>query len=518
MAKPGADTIVTQKHRRAFSQRGGPVPGNIVRYAGSNEAYLMIDDDENPITGGRDAIRIHSIHRRGSGAFDLIGESASPPDFPTATLTFLHKHGGVPWTDADSGCYHNFYEVVGNCKRPDDPINGWTDYVKIYSWGRGNSKGDQGNTTQEDDNASSTQVEFTFNVIYKIGTLLFGEKAAPEVEREIVDLVYGSSIDCGACGPADDGTKRIYAITKSSGAASPGTPAELIYTTDGGTIWSQQNITGLGGTVDPTGIDIAGNTLIVLDTAGNGYWFSEINTLTGVPGSWTNVTTGFVASKQPNDLYVVGPNEIYFAANGGYVYKCTDVPSGVTAIESGNVNTTNYLRIHGLDDTILVTGESGKIVKSDNSGATWANVTTSPTSASVRATLVLDAYRFWIGTSGGKIYRSIDGGETWTEETIPGGTHTVIDDIVAASDEVLHISTRVSTTARLVTTWYGGNQWASSAVTTQRINSFPTATRFNRIAVPRDVIPAVAGGNIALGGLSGGGTDGTLALGITNRV
>jgi photosystem II stability/assembly factor-like uncharacterized protein len=365
-----------------------------------------------------------------------------------------------------------------------------------------------------------TAVEFTFSSIYKIGALNFGSVAAPEVEREVVDVVFGSTIDCGACGPGDDGTKRIYAVTKSSGAASPGTPAEVVYSVDGGLTWSQQNITGLGGTVDPTGIDIAGAYLIVLDTAGNGYWFADLNPLTGVPSNWTNVTTGFVASKQPNDLYVAGTNEVYFAGEGGYIYKSTDIPSGVTAINAGSATTNDLVRIHGLDETIVAVGESGAIVKSANRGATWATTTTTPTSATVRAVLVLDDYRFWIGTSGGKVYYSLNSGETWTEQGLPGGTtNVVIDDIVAATDEVLHIAARTSTpTARLLTSWVGGERWASSADVTARVKAFPTASRFNRIAVPRDVDPATASNTIVLGGLSGGGTDGALTLGSAARV
>jgi hypothetical protein len=66
--------------------------------------------------------------------------------------------------------------------------------------------------------------------------------------------------------------------------------------------------------------------------------------------------------------------------------------------------------------------------------------------------------------------------------------------------------------------WNGGQKWASSAVTTQRIQNLPTASRFNRIAVPRTGQPTTDSNTIALGGLSGGGTDGILELGVANRV
>ena len=519
MPKPGFDVVVTQKHRRAFSQRGGPTAANALRYEGADEAYMVFDDDTNPITGGRKPINFHDPRRRAGGAYIKIGENTTAPDFPKSKISFFEKHGGIPWGDFDAGCYNNFYEVVGKCKRPDDFINGWDDFVKIYSYGRADTRNETALTTQESDDSSMTEMEFEFSAIYKIGALLFGEKAAPEVEREVVDLVWAGGIDCGACGPNDNGTNRLYAVTKSSGAASPGTPAEVIYTVDGGATFSQTNITGLGGTVDPTGIALVGNTLVVLDTAGNGYWTSDINVLTGVPGAWTNVTAGFVAAKQPNDLYVAGASEVYFCANGGYIYKSTDIASGVTVLDPGNVNTSNYQRIHGQDDTIVIVGDSGKIVKTNNRGITWANVTLSPTSATVRAILVLDDFRYWIGTSGGFVYYTINGGEFFVLQTLPGGTLTVIDDIVAATDEVIHIVARTSTpTGRLITSWNGGQKWATSAVTTQRIQNLPTASRFNRIAVPLTGQLTTDSNTIALGGLSGGGTDGILELGIANRV
>lgn len=519
MAKPGQDKVVTQHHRRAFTQRGGPSPANPVRYAGANEAYLSFDDSDNPPgRGDIDPIFTPSVRQR--GAYDRIGSSFNAPDAPTVTVSHMLNHGGVPWVDFDMTCPHNYYEAAGVCKRPDDQINGWTDWMKIYSYASATSRTENNQTTAEDnDDASMIDIDYSCDKIYKIGALNFGEKAAPEVEREVVDVVYASSIECGNCGIRNDGTQRIYALTKSSGAGSPGTPAELIYTIDGGATWTQTNISTLGGTTDPTGLEIVGNYVVVLDTAGNGYHFAEINVYTGAPGSWTNVTAGFVASKQPTDIYVISPTEVYFSGNGGYVYKSTDIPSGVTVIEAGNVNTVNYRRITGdLGDTIVIGGESGRVVKSLNRGTTFANVTLSPTSATITAVQCLDAFRYWIGTSGGAVYWTENGGETFTQSTLPGGTHTVVDDIYAATDEVIHISTRVSSTAQLVTTWYGGAVWTSSAVATQRIQNFPTATRFNRIACPRDVDPTTASNYIALGGLSGGGTDGALFIGAVNKV
>ena len=277
-------------------------------------------------------------------------------------------------------------------------------------------------------------------------------------------------------------------------------------------------LSGLGGTADPTGIAVVGNFLIVLDTAGNGYYYAEINPLTGVPGTWTQVTSGFVASKAPNDIYVAGASEVYFAGDGGYIYKATDITAGVTAINAASATTADLQRIHGVDETIVAVGESGAIVVSTNRGATFATATTTPTSATVRAVWVLDAYRWWIGTSGGKVYYTLAAGASWVEQTFSGAV--VIDDIVFATDEVGYVAARTATpAARLHTTYNGGANWSSSATTgNPRILNFPTFSRANRIAVPTDVPNVTAANNVVLGGLSAGGTDGVIFQGIANKV
>lgn len=517
MPKTNPDQVVTQKHRRAWTQRGGARPNNRMRYAGADEQLMEFDDADSPVRGGSEPIRVHDPRRR--GAYANIGSTVEAPDFDSGSISFMTKHGGISWLAGDLSCAQNFYELVGTCRRSDDFLNGWTDFVRVYSGAKANDRSYTGNTAFEDDDGSMTEIEFTYEGgIYDIGGLGFGEQGAVQVEREVVDVVFGSTIDCGNCGVTDDGTGRIYALTKSSGAGSPGTPAEVVYSADGGATWANTNITGLGGTVDPTAIAVVGNFLVVLDTAGNGYYYAELNTLTGVPGTWTQVTSGFVASRQPTDIYVAGSSEIYFSGNGGYIYKSTDITAGVTAINAGAATTANLQRIHGQDETIVAVGDSGAIVVSTNRSATFATAALSPTSATVRALWVLDGYRWWIGTSGGKVYYTLTGGAAWIEQTFGGAA--VIDDIVFATDEVGYIAVRTATpAARLHTTYNGGAAWSSSATAgNPRILNFPTFSRANRIAVPQDVPNVTAANNVILGGLSGGGVDGVLFQGIANKV
>lgn len=511
----GADTIITQKHVRHFIQFGDARPDHVVRFAGQDAQFLKVEGVSMPESGGVDPIYLHNPRR--AGKFDIVGTMVTAPDLPEATLVFLEKHGAVPRQLANIGCI-NVYEHIGACGDLGDRLAGWTDFVLVYANGLITDRdlGDRSAWGDSDDQHEDS-LTARWADLFAVGALSFGEKAGVEVEREVLDIVYGINADCVACDTPEVYTNRIYAVSKSSGSGSPGTPAEVVYTTDGGATWANVNITGLGTTVDPTALDLVGGYAVVVVADDNAYYYAALNVITGVPGTWTKVTSGFVATKWPVDLYVLSPNETFFVGQGGYIYKATDITAGVTAINAGVATTTDLLRIHGQGDVIVAVGESGAVVKSVNRGVTWATTTTTPTSASLRAVAVVTDRIFWVGTSGGKVYYTLNGGESWTEATaIYGDGAVVIDDIVFVNRNVGYIAARTSTpTARLYATWDGGVTWTRQA---QRILNLPTFSRANRVACPTEADSTTASNNVALGGLSGGGTDGTIYLGVANML
>lgn len=514
-SNPNADEIVQQRHIRAFSQRGGAKPGNIMRYAGPDEQYMMFGDVANPRRGSITPIREHDSFTR--NAYRLIGRSQASPDLQTVTATFKRKHGGVTWVVDDLTCPNNFYELAGDCGQPDSFLYGWSDFVAIYSNAVATTTSHKGRKSDVEDNAMTDDVEFTLASFYEIGGMSFGENAQTLVEREVIDTVYASFVECGNCGLDNDGTSRLYSVTKSSGAGSPGIPAEVVWTIDGGSTYSQTNITGLGGTVDPTGIEIFGNFVVVLDTAGNGYHASEVNRFTGAPLSWSNVTTGFTTSNQPNDMFVANSGLMFLCGQNGRIYKVTNVLTGATEIFTGGG--ADLIRISGDGNgTIVAVGESGVVIKSNNNGVTWSAVA-SPTSGTLRAVEVMGPYTFWIGSGTGGIWYTTNGGETWTQFS-PSGVVRV-DDIVFATEEVGYILAGApnATTARLYTTFNAGQDWSSTEVSTNpRLLNWVTFTRGNRLAVPRLVPDSVAARRVAIAGLSGGGTDGILLQGVQRTI
>lgn len=520
-----ADEIITQKHVRNYIQFGGPVPGNVVQFSGQDYQYMKVEGVTMPdAQGAIDPVWMHDPQY--PGKFKLVARKSSPPDLAASTLVITEKHGVLPRHLQQIRCPLNAYDLHGACKDLSDFVNGWSDYVMVYELGLVSGAKDLGNRSAFGDGDDQLQdsLPMTWADIYPVGALSFGEKAANTITLEVMDVVYWSNERCADCGGEDDGTKWIYAVTKSSGS-TPGTAPKMVYTIDGGTTWTTGTVDGLGDTEDPVVIDRVGKYLVIVTkTAGGptlgGYYYSEVNSKTGVPGTWTKVTSGFALTYPPNDMYVLSPREVFFCADGGVIYKSTDIPSGVSVlVNAGEITGSSLKRIHGKNETIIIVGASGACLKSYNRGLTWGNTTTSPVVDTLQALAVVDDDLYWVGTAGGALYKTLNGGETWTSKSFTGSGAGQVRDIIFPTPSVGYFSHDTATpTGRLFATWDGGEDWADSiSGNGPRILSFPTVDRINRIAAPK-VSAGIAANNVAVAGLNGNGSDGILALGIAGRL
>lgn len=513
--KAGADEVITQKHKRAFIQWGGPSPVNKVNYAGQDAQYLAITGVGAPESGGIDPLWVPDPRK--VGAYRLVGRSVSPPDLASATLLMKEKHGAIPRQLQRIGCAFNLYEPTGVCKDLSDFLNGWSDYVLVYSYAEVTDKDLGDRMGWDSDDAIEDSLGLTLADIYPVGAIAFGEEAATQVDLQVVDIVYADNESCGSCGAENDGTKWVYALTGSSGG-SPGLPAEVVYTVDGGATWSQMNITGLTVATTPDAIEVVGSRLVVL--AGGTLYWTDINQDTGVPGStWTAVTTGFVAAHDGNDIYVLSPREVFICGDGGYIYKSTDITAGVSVVNAGDTTTQNLSRIHGdKENAIVAVGAAGAMARSTNRGDTWAAPTVSPIVATLTAVCVQSEKKFWIGSNSGYVYYTVNGGETWVELTFSGYHTGLVRDIVFATEEVGFISHDIAgPVARILATWNGGKDWVLSSTTNPRLKNHPTYDVANRLAVPKSH-SSIAVNNLAIGGLAGNGSDGIILLGIAGRI
>lgn len=512
-----ANEIVTSKHVRNFIQYGGARPNNGVQYSGQDAQYLAVMGVSTPDNGTVNPIWVKDPRR--IGFYRLVGRSRAPANLSTARLMIYEKHGAIPRQLRRNNCELTLYDVVGDCKDLSDFVAGWSDYVLIYSGGLVDAKDLGDRTPFTVDNPLEDGLAITWADIYPMGALAFGAEAAVEITREAVDVVYGSNQQCGDCGPFDDGTNRIYAVNKSSGTGSPGLPSHLVFSTDGGATWTQRNIDGMTVSEDPLAIDIAGDKLVVIGT--DAYFWSQINAFTGVPGTFTKVTTGFVAAKSPRDLYVLNPREVFFVGDGGYIYKSSDVTQGVTTVDAAAATSVALKRISGDgNQTLVAVGATSTVIYSTNRGQTWSTTATSPAAAStLQAVAVLDKLRWWVGSAGGKMFFTLNGGATWTEKTFTGSGGGQVRDIVFANDEVGYMLHDTATPiAYLWATWNGGANWTRSDAGSPRIGGWPVFNIANRIAFPQVSDNGVAVNNVAVAGLAADALDGLVMLGIAGFV
>lgn len=515
MAKLTADTTITQLHIRHFIQFGGAVPGNTVKYAGKAAQYIRVEGLSLPELGGIDPIwRPHPTRRK---QYELVGRSVSPPDLITATVVMAEKHGYIPKQLQKMGCF-NLYDLVGTCEDPSNFIAGWSDYVFVYGDGLVTSKDAGDRSAWDSDDALEDSLDVTFDRAYPVGGISLGDNAQNLVTLEVTDVVYGPGNLCEDCDPDQQATQWIYAITESSGS-TPGTAPRLIYSTDGGTSWVQAAIDGIGDTEDAVAVDIVGGYLLVATKiAGgptlSGYYYSTLNAETGVPGTWTKVTSGFVATALINDVYVLSPQEVFFSCDGGAIFKATDITTGVTnVLPQGTVTGSKLNRIHGDGTVMVVAGASGTVLVSVNRGQTWYTATSAPSGDNLTALAVVTSKIWWIGSGApGRLYYTINAGESWTQVTFSGsGAGTTVEDIVFPTPDVGYFSHDTSDpTGRLFCTWDAGNDWTRSA---PRVLNLPVVDRFNRIAVP-NAHPSIAANNLVLAGLGGNGSDGALVVGV----
>jgi len=507
MASIDRTEIFTQQQTRLFIQPEG---------VGSQPKMFGLDTQYGHIEGASMAQAVGSIDPiwqpdpRRARKYRLVGTQSSPPELPTVSLTFHEKMGGIPWQLKTQNCEFNLYELHGQCRDLSDFNRGWTGYVNIYSGFRLAGPVDLGTrTSAEGDEALTDSVEATGDVIYPAGEMSFGEEASTDIVADVLDVVYGTAIHCKACGAANDGSKFIYAITRAN-VASPSSPAQVIYSTNGGVSWNTSTITGIGTTAEPRYIDIVNNILFV-GTDATSLFYTVLNPDTGIPTTWQSVTLP-VAMR---DVWVASPSAIWFVG-GTAVYKTQDVTMPPALVDNGGSDT--LLRIHGNDAGIIVAvGHNGLIRYSRNGGISWITGT-APAASNLRAVQIADDRLWYVGALNGNLYKSIDFGASWTTVDFPGAGTGAIHDVVAATREIIWVAFVASSIGQLVTTIDGGYSWIGANGGGPRILNWPTISNVHRLAAPVYASHDVAANNLCVAGTAVGGADGVLLTASANVI
>ena len=184
--------------------------------------------------------------------------------------------------------------------------------------------------------------------------------------------------------------------------------------------------------------------------------------------------------------------------------------AGVDVLDAGAATADHLLAVDAISATMAVAvGQNSSIVKTEN-GVNWSLVTP-PTAVGIHynAVAVKNSTEYWIGTSGGELYATYDGGTTWNLEAFPSSSAGVVTDIVFATDSVMYLAHQpyhiATLRGRILRSYNGGQEWT---ILPENEGTMPLSRMINSVAACKYDANLVVGG-----GLADNGTDGILVLG-----
>ncbi len=443
------------------------------------------------------------------GEFQLAGKVQGERSLPTLSVIFRYPADKTSLLErfVRPNCDVDLQIHMGDCQDPGDFNRGWEKILVLpratpTAW----TTDPLGALGPAENVLINETVPFTGEDMYHIHRIIFAEDAAVEVVQEIVDIKICDKVTCGSCGIPSLGCDVVFALTLSAGG-SPGLPAEVIFTQDGGTVWGDTNISTLAANEDPNEFACVGGNMVVISEDSESLHYAPLADILAGTEVWTEVSTGFVAAQGPLSIHSGSPRHTWIVGEGGYVYFSEDPTAGVVVQNAGVATAQDLNAVHGVDiEDVVAVGASNAVILTRNGGDTWAAVT-GPNPGVVLNTVWMRTQDEWfVGDAGGQLWFTRDAGATWTEKTFPGSGAGVIRHIAFANPTVGYMAHDTAANAgRILRTIDGGNSWYVAPESNLVI---PANDRINKVAPCVDNVNVVYGG-----GLADNATDGIIVKG-----
>ena len=316
---------------------------------------------------------------------------------------------------------------------------------------------------------------------YEVAPLTIGRAAESLITNPVADVRICEGISCGDCATENSGCDFAIAVTTGAGG-SPATVPDLIFNlgaNSGGT-WYVYDINTL--TVVANSLDCLGDYVVVVSNAYGGYTYVSKAEFTGlISPTWVGVATGF-AGGAPNWIDSYGSGAFIVGANG-YIYLLTDPTLGVTVLDAGTVALgDNLLHVHAYNEsTAVAVGNNGVVVYTLD-GVTWQDATR-PVGIGVSLNTVWckSETEWWVGSSAGNMYYTLDSGAHWTVKPFSGSNAGSVTDIAFSTESIGYVAHQTAATkGRLLRTYNGGYTWV---VVPEKTGTIPAVDKFNHIAV-----------------------------------
>ena len=403
------------------------------------------------------------------------------------------------------GCGVDAQVHFGKCTDPTD-FNTFTKAVVmegayISDW----STDDLGAMESGERNPVTETGSISSKDVYEILQLAFTQAAASIVTNEVIDVVICDQVACGECDEDSSGCQHIYAVTKQAGG-SPGTPPDIVFTVDGSN-WYADDIDSLGAAEDPSAVACVGDYVVVISNdSGSAHYAlkSEVDDV-DYDETWTEIATGFVGA--PNDCHrAVGGRFLYVVGDSGYIYRTDDITGGVNVLDAGVATTQNLNRVYALSDEFVVAVGNNDTVVYTEDGVSWGTVTGPLAGATLSAVLVQSETVWFVGSTAGNLYYTVDKAANWTAKGFPGSGAGSVYDVVSANMSVLYLAHATTAPAgRILRSYDGGYSWN---ILPEGTGTITANDRINRLAA------CIYDENFVVGvGLADDGADGVIVVG-----
>jgi hypothetical protein len=347
--------------------------------------------------------------------------------------------------------------------------------------------------------------EMSATTYYEVLPLSYVARADNVVTTQVNDVVLVDSASCGSCATESDGCQLYFAVTEKAGG-SAGTMPDILWTPNGGATWYAQDIDTLTTAQDADSVAGVGDYVVAVsgDVIGLNYALIQ-DFKDGIDAAFTQVTTGFVATKFPKHIFSIG-RKAFIVGIGGYVYFTEDPTAGVTVLDAGaaTISTLNF--VHAFDENHAVAvGNNGVVIFTTNR-TSWGVAPTSPVGfgGTLTSVFMKSATEWWVTSLAGGVYYTLNSGKSWTQKTMPGTTPTEMDHIIGAGSSIMYASGIVASHGRIYRSFDGGYSW----VVEPKSGSMPLSDKFLRLACCKYNVNTV----VAVG-LGDNGTDGVIVTG-----
>ena len=444
------------------------------------------------------------------GKFLVAGKVRGDQALPTINVMWRYSLDRASALDriVRNGCDHDIQVHMGQCRNPQDFNVGWDKILILEKAGPTNwgLSGDLGALQPSDRSVINEVVPFAGENMYHVYPMVYAEDAAAEIVQEIVDVLICDNITCGQCGLPSNGCDRVLALTLSAGG-SPGLPAEIIFSEDGGLTYSDTNISTLAANEDPNEMACVSTNLVVVSEDSDSLHHAPLADIFAGTETWSEVITGFVPTNGPLAIHNEGPRHTWIVGENGFVYFSSDPTASVVVQEAGVATTNNLTSVHAYDiNNVVAVGVLNTVLLTRNGGDTWVSIT-GPNPATNLNTIWMRTPEEWlIGDAAGQLWYTLDGGATWIEKTFPGSSTGEVRDIHFATNSVGFMAHDTAVPAgRILRTIDGGFSWSVEPLGN---SPMPANDRYNKVA------PCIADPNILwAGGLADDGVDGILVKG-----